>query len=446
MKLVLAVILLAGLASGIPAAAPAGCCPSPGGDDYAPVWSPSGTLVAFTRIGQIDSGTFIVRPDGSGLKQLSRQWPFSWAPSGDLLAFGGGGIDIVDTSGNVLRRLTEEDGSDPSWSPDGRFIAFRGRGGIWLVSADGGPARRVAPARSSRGRTATSQRISWSPDSAYFAFVSSRRLGRRRWDDQIHVVKRDGTGNRVVAGSRRNEEEPEWSPDGTRLVFSSARGGQRDVYVASAAGSNLVNVSKSRGYDAEPAWSPDGRTIAFASVRSGAKGLYIVPASGGAARRVTGFPESSHPDWSPDGSRLAFMGRGACRKAGILTVSSSGGSPDLITNDCYIVGSDGDDQLTGTWDRDIAYGRGGNDVIRLDTSDDEGWGETGDDRLLGEGGSDVLVGGPGHDTLVGDRGNDRLWSADGDVDELDCGPQVDWVVADRVDHISGNCEHVRLVG
>src|SRR6266545_144190 len=73
MKLVLAVILLAGLASGIPAAAPAGCCPSPGGDDYAPVWSPSGTLVAFTRIGQIDSGTFIVRPDGSGLKQLSRQ-------------------------------------------------------------------------------------------------------------------------------------------------------------------------------------------------------------------------------------------------------------------------------------------------------------------------------------------------------------------------------------
>src|SRR6266511_3076833 len=328
MKLVLAVILLAGLASGIPAATPAGCCPSPGGDDYAPVWSPSGTLVAFTRIGQIDSGTFIVRPDGSGLKQLSRQWPFSWAPSGDLLAFGGGGIDIVDTSGNVLRRLTEEDGSDPSWSPDG-----------------------------------------------------------------------------------------------TRLVFSSARGGQRDVYVASAGGSNLVNVSKSRGYDAEPAWSPDGRTIAFASVRSGAKGLYIVPASGGAARRVTGFPESSHPDWSPDGSRLAFMGRGACRKAGILTVSSSGGSPDLITNDCYIVGSDGDDQLTGTWDRDIAYGRGGNDVIRLDTSDDEGWGETGDDRLLGEGGSDVLVGGPGHDTLVGDRGNDRLWSADGDVDELDCGQQ-----------------------
>src|SRR6266508_962180 len=307
MKLALAFILLAGLASGMPAAAPAGCCPSAGGDDYAPVWSPSGTLVAFTRIGQIDSGTFIVRPDGSGLKRLSGQWPFSWAPSGDLLAFGGGGIDIVDTSGNVVRRLTEEDGSDPSWSPD-------------------------------------------------------------------------------------------------------------------------------------------GRTIAFASSRSGAKGLYVVSASGGPARRVTGFPESSHPDWSPDGSQFAFMGRGACRKAGILTVSSSGGSPpELITNDCYIVGSDGDDQLTGTWDRDIAYGRSGNDVIRLDTSDDEGWGEAGDDRLLGERGSDVLVGGPGHDTLVGDRGNDRLWTADGEVDELDCGPQVDWVVADRVDHISGNCEHVRLV-
>jgi len=444
MRIAVLVVVLAGLSVTLSGSARSGCCPGPGGPDYTPVWSPSSSFIAFVRFGQIDIGTFVVRPDGTGFKQVSTSTTFSWAPDGERLVVGGRGLDIVDTEGRVLRQLTDGEGAYPVWSPDGLLIAFWGSGGIRVISAEGGTARLIARASISRHPVAGANRISWSPDSRSLAYVASRRLRKRRWDDQIHVVSTEGVGDRVVRSSPADEVDPVWSPNGTKIAFS-AGGRQREVYVVNADGSDLVNLSSSRGYDGEPSWSPDGGTIAFASFRAGGRGLYAVSAAGGLARMITDFPEAHHPVWSPDGSSLAFSGRGDCLLAGILVVPASGGPPDLVTNDCYIVGSDGNDRLTGTRGRNIVFGRGGDDVISLDTGNDVGFGEDGDDVLLGDRMNDILAGGPGRDSLSGGRGNDRLWTNDGEVDDLDCGDQVDWVVADRLDRISRNCERVRRV-
>jgi dipeptidyl aminopeptidase/acylaminoacyl peptidase len=440
MKIAIAVLSLTVLTIGMPGSAQPGCCPNPGGEDYAPAWSPTGTLIAFTRFGQIDIGTFVVHPDGSGLKQVSGSTTFSWAPEGQRIVVGGGHLEIVDTDGRSLLQLTQGSyDAYPAWSPNGREIAFRRAGGaVWVIAAEGGPPKLLARDSPPRGRDVASRRITWSPDGSRLAFVARRGPGNRG-DDQIHVVASDGTGERVLAGSKADEEEPIWSPNGTQIAFSSGLGRQRDVYVVHADGTKKVNVTSSRGWDGEPAWSPDGATLSFEREA----GLYLVPASGGAARLLTRYGSPSHSAWSSDGSRLSFMGRGACLKWGIVVIPSSGGEPDLITNDCYISGTNGNDTIRGTLNRDIVHGGPGNDTIALDAGNDEAWGDEGDDVILGGKGNDIIVGGSGRDSLFGGRGNDRLFTADGEVDNVSCGARVDWVVADRLDHVASSCERVR---
>jgi Tol biopolymer transport system component len=258
----------------------------------------------------------------------------------------------------------------------------------------------------------------------------------------VHVVDPAGTRDRVLAGSRAHESQPAWAPDGSRIAFASARGSGRDLFVVDVQSGRVSNLTRSGGWEANPAWSPNGESIAF--VKS--QGLYVVLAAGGPLRRVSGFPEAREPHWAPGGSRIAFSGRGDCLRAGILVVPASGGRPGLLSNDCHIYGTEGADRLVGTWDRDVVFGRGGDDDMSLGQSSDVGYGERGNDVLRGERMNDVLVGGPGNDTLIGGNGNDRLWAADGEVDELACGAQVDRVVADRKDRVARDCERVRRVG
>ena len=134
---------------------------------------------------------------------------------------------------------------------------------------------------------------------------------------QLYAVN-SRTGDRVrVTGTTANERTPKWSPDGKRIVFSSDRDGDRDIYVMDLdtwreQGTDYepLNLTQNGAPDWQPSWSPDGMRIAFSSYRDGNWEIYMIHADGTSPIRVTEQIESDiSPTWSPDGSKLLFVSR-----------------------------------------------------------------------------------------------------------------------------------------
>jgi TolB protein len=105
--------------------------------------------------------------------------------------------------------------------------------------------------------------------------------------------------------------QPAYSPDRTRIAFSSnraARDGNFDLYVMDADGGNVRRLTTEPGTDGEPAWTPDGERLVFSSARQGATRLFEMPVEGGAARVLAGAGDGARsPAVSPDGRAIAFV-------------------------------------------------------------------------------------------------------------------------------------------
>jgi Tol biopolymer transport system component len=105
------------------------------------------------------------------------------------------------------------------------------------------------------------------------------------------------------------DTNPQFSPDGSRIAFTSSRNGQVEIWVCDSDGSNPVQLTElnRNSEGGTPRWSPDGRYLAFDSTKAGRSDIYVVPAQGGPVRRIT--PEASHedmPSWSRDGKWIYF--------------------------------------------------------------------------------------------------------------------------------------------
>lgn len=140
----------------------------------------------------------------------------------------------------------------------------------------------------------------WSPDGTRIAYTSIRR-------DGLFVMNADGTGARRVTRSPTIDLQPTWSPDGTHLAFArTVPGFNTEIYVVGVDGKGLRRLTKNHGQDAEPSWAPNGKRIAwsFSATRVGSSsGIYTMNPDG-AAKRFRGAGIA--PDWSPDGQRFVF--------------------------------------------------------------------------------------------------------------------------------------------
>lgn len=103
---------------------------------------------------------------------------------------------------------------------------------------------------------------------------------------------------------------PDWSPDGSKIVFESTMQGKFTIYVAQADGSSLTKLTNGEANDEQPRWSPDGRQIVFISNRDGHSQLYLMNADGSNQRRLTKGDDLDYaPAFSPKGDWVAFMSR-----------------------------------------------------------------------------------------------------------------------------------------
>ena len=134
---------------------------------------------------------------------------------------------------------------------------------------------RSTAARRSESSTSTTTRgsPSWSPDGKTIAFQGYRDGTWRIW-----TVAPDGTGAAAITAGPFDDREPHWSPDGTRIAFSSDRSGNYDIWMLDVNSRQATQVTKNPANDFTPTWSPDGREIAFVSTRTPSPGVYAIDA------------------------------------------------------------------------------------------------------------------------------------------------------------------------
>ena len=199
-------------------------------DGVSPDWSPDGKRIAFSLSDPFSSQIWVMNADGTGATQITHSATFkagpSWSPDGKQMAFillknPGSQTDpqpeigIVDVDGRNERILTSTDRTNTCLAPDGTRI--------FMATANDAN----APA--------------WSPVDNRIAFWS----GIENQYGQVWIINADGSDSAQLTEecSRRNNDDPSWSPDGKKILFSTGRSGRNELWMMDANGGNETRIS-----------------------------------------------------------------------------------------------------------------------------------------------------------------------------------------------------------
>jgi Tol biopolymer transport system component len=253
------------------------------------------------------SEIWTMRPDGNGLRRLTRnnleeRCP-SWSPNGRWIAFTRHGIRppdlfVMRADGRAVRRVAHTVGSDscPEWSPDRRRLVFVS---LYVNTTSGGHHDVFTIGTNGRGlRRLTTQEEAWEQTSwsrtGRIAYVNTKSPldGSDIW-----TMNADGSNKqRLTRAVSEWNVEPEWSPDGRRIAVINDADSPRAVHTMNADGSTLRQLTNVTSSEASPSWSPNGRKLVFE--RNGQP--FTMNADGAGIRQVTRMRHGAGaPDWGP---------------------------------------------------------------------------------------------------------------------------------------------------
>jgi Tol biopolymer transport system component len=243
-------------------------------------WSRNGEFVASDGV-----NLWFFDGDGNNLRKIEgSEWfgtmvngeGLCWSPDGNYVAFTirepmdgyYADIYIIHRGARYIweaRRLADCFGTNPAWSPDGKWVLFSAWDSILVVPAEGGEPRSVV---------SNARRPTWNPGGDYFA--CQRYFGSLNWDIIAKPFNETG-GARRITYFHEAASEPAWAPDGKHIAVMvdilKDRSGA-DIWVVSVKNGSAEKVTeepepKFRLEAARPAWSSDGRWVAFLSRRGG---------------------------------------------------------------------------------------------------------------------------------------------------------------------------------
>ena len=356
--------------------------------------------------------------------------------------------DLTFAESEALAPLLIGQRRHPSVSPDGTKIAFALKNGsadadIYIHDRSDGSSSVMW-----LSDNLNDDRPSWSPDGKRIAFESEASNGQELDIRIFDTTQPPSLVNplNLTLSDDLHEGKPVWSPDGSLIYYSRGLTSPFEDIVRQPSdqpGVAATNVVATAEAEYQPALSPDGSQLCYTRGPFGTANADVFvrsSATGSAATAGSDLSDSAtggyNCAWSPDGSRIAWV-QGIFTQGALVSEPSSDGTATLLVNDtadhfdgnpelirqpeeclersASVIGTGDDDSLTGFGYRDIFAALGGDDTAR---------GKAGKDFICGGGGKDGLRGGSENDKLVGGKGDDAL-NGNGGEDKCVGGPGVD---------------------
>jgi Tol biopolymer transport system component/DNA-binding winged helix-turn-helix (wHTH) protein len=367
------------------------------GDTW-PAWAPDGKQIAFIRFpSAVGPGSVhVVSPLGGVERQLLefgvRGTSLSWSPDGRWLAAAkapppttifGTGIYLLPTAGGEPRQVTFPNATTldtaPAFSPDGSALAFASCEGpvgalcnVWTLRLDAEARPYGAPRRLTQQGVPIST-LAWTRDGRFIIYGAEWAAAARLWRvraggsaapervelagpgvfnpstarccDRLSYIRDVGAGSiyRFEAGvgaapliqSAFFDTNPQYSPDGQRIAFSSDRADERpEVWLANADGTAVTRLTRGPGrHQGSPRWSPDGRMITFDSqTADGRWDIWTIGVGGSGLRQITrDLADENMPSWSRDG-RFVYYGSNRSGRYEIWRVAIASGTEEQVTH------------------------------------------------------------------------------------------------------------------
>ncbi|MFZ2957812.1 MAG: LpqB family beta-propeller domain-containing protein [Candidatus Ozemobacteraceae bacterium] len=348
-------------------------------DNSMPSWSPDGARLVYVSRTPMPNLT-IMDEDGGNKRTLVIGDAPDWGQN-DQIAYAMGNpaeIWVVNVAGRTPHKVTSGDGHGgrvhPSWSPDGTRLVYMQlthqnpadddtshgcpalpfRAELWIINADGTNPRLLTTPGSfnydSNGQLINSANDANAPDWSAAGDIITFWSGQEQSYGQVWCINADGSERAQLtrAPIPSHNDDPAWSPDGTKVLFTTDRNGRPETMVMNADGSNpqfLTETAPGPG-PGDAAWQPirglmDPSETASPPLReiivsyadeTNKLQLYRTNEDGSARRRITdGTHDCSMPAWSPDGRKIVYVQESENGTALWLS-DSDGKNPKMLTS------------------------------------------------------------------------------------------------------------------